>query len=335
MTRPLVLVTDYAWPSLEHEEAALANVDPELVVAKNGDEAELVELARNADAILTNWIRVPPSVLDAAPRCLVVSRYGIGVDNIPVERATELGILVANTPGFCVEEVSDHVLALVFACARRIVTLANSTQQGRWDVSLARGAQRLRGQTIGLVGFGSIAQTLAAKAAALGLRVLAYTPRIEEGVADGVETTRDLARVLAEADYLSLHAPATDESRGLIGEGELRAMKPTAFLVNTARGALVDEAALLRALDEGWIAGAALDVLATEPPRSNDPLLGRENVIVTPHAAFYSETSVAEVATRAARNVALVLEGGLPDSVVNPQVLDQENCRLRQLERVR
>jgi D-3-phosphoglycerate dehydrogenase len=227
------------------------------------------------------------------------------------------------------------VLALVLACARRIVTLASSTRDGRWDVSLARGAQRLRGQTLGLVGFGSIAQELASRAAALGLRVLAYTPRVEERIDGGVETTRDLARVLAEADYLSLHAPATDESRGLIGETELRAMKPSAFLVNTARGALVDEAALVRALDEGWIAGAALDVLATEPPPPNHPLLARDDVIVTPHAAFYSETSVAEVATRAARNVALVLAGQLPESIVNPQVLDQPNCRLRQLERVR
>jgi D-3-phosphoglycerate dehydrogenase len=335
MARPIVLVTDYAWPSLDHERAALAEVDAELVVAETGDEAELVRLAANADAILTNWTRLPAEALDAAPRCLVVSRYGIGVDNIPVERATELGILVANTPGFCVEEVSDHVLALVLACARRIVTLANATREGRWDVSLARGAQRLREQTLGLVGFGSIAQTLAPKAAALGLRVLAYSPRVEERVADGVETTRDLERVLAEADYLSLHAPATAESRGLIGERELRVMKPTAFLVNTARGALVDEAALVRALDEGWIAGAALDVLATEPPPPKYPLLARNDVIVTPHAAFYSETSVIEVASRAARNVTAVLSGRLPDSIVNPQVLDQPNCRRRQLERVR
>ena len=329
MTRT-VLVTDYAWPSLDIERQILAGVGAELLVAETGEPDELVALAPAADAILTNWRRVPPEALDAAPRCLVVARYGVGVDNIPVERATELGILVANVPDFCLEEVSDHAIALLLACARRIVPFARSTAAGRWELGLGRGMPRLRGQTLGLVGHGNIARALIPKAQGLGLRVLVYTPRLRAGVqAPGVEATADLDRLLAESDYVSLHAPSTPETRGLIGEPQLRRMKPSAYLINTSRGALVEEAALERALQEGWIAGAALDVLAQEPPPPDHPLLARDDCIVTPHAAFYSEAAIAEVETKAASNVATVLRGEVPETTVNPAVLERPSFRLR------
>ena len=331
MSTHKVLVTDYAWPSLEIERELLAAVGGELVVAETGDEEELVALAPAVDAVLTNWRRVPPAALEAAPGCLVVSRYGVGVDNIPVDLATELGILVVNVPDFCLEEVSDHALALVLACARRIVTFARATREGRWDLAEAgRGLPRIREQTLGLVGFGNIARAVVPKARGFGLRVMAYTPRLADGAReDGVELTSDLGRLLAESDYVSLHAPATGETRGLIGEEELRLMKPTAYLVNTSRGALVDEHALRLALTEGWIAGAALDVLGEEPPSAEHPLLRLDNVIVTPHAAFYSDAAIAELQTKAARNVALVLRGELPEAVVNPAVLERPTLRLR------
>jgi D-3-phosphoglycerate dehydrogenase len=326
-----VLVTDYAWPSLDIERAILGEVGAELVVAGSGDPGELIALAPGADAILTNWRRVPEEALDAATRCLVVARYGVGVDNIPVDRATKLGILVANVPDFCVEEVSDHALALLLACARRIVTFARSTRDGSWDLlGLGRGLPRLRGQRLGLVGFGQIARALVPKAQALGLEIAAYTPRLPRGRDEhsGVELTDDLAYLLSISDYVSLHAPATAETRGLIGEDALRAMQPGAYLINTSRGALIDEGALERALREGWIAGAALDVLAEEPPPPGHPLLALDNVIATPHAAFYSEQAIAELATKAARNVACVLRGDVPATVVNPSVLDLPAYRL-------
>jgi D-3-phosphoglycerate dehydrogenase len=324
-----VLVTDYAWPSLDIEREILRDVDGELIVAETGEEDELVALAPRASAILTNWKRVPAAALDAAPDCMVVSRYGVGVDNIPVEHATDLGILVTNVPDFCLEEVSDHALALLLACARRIVTFSRATRDGRWDLlGHARGLPRLREQTLGVIGLGNIGRRLAAKALGLGLRVLAYTPRLEEGSLDGVETTRDLDRLLAESDYVSLHAPATPETRGLIGEAELRRMKPSAYLINTSRGALVDEAALERALREGWIAGAALDVLSQEPPPPDHPFLALDNVIVTPHAAFYSDTAIAELQTKAARNVATALRGEIPEMIVNRAVLERPALRL-------
>jgi D-3-phosphoglycerate dehydrogenase len=329
MSRFTVVVTDYAWPSLALERDILAGVGAEIVVEETGSDAALVELASGADAILTNWRHVPAEALEAASRCLVISRFGIGVDNIPVARATQLGILVTNVPGFCTDEVSDHALALLLACARRIVRFDRATCEGKWDLELASGLPRLRGQTLGLVGFGSIARRLVPKALGLGLEIVAFTPRLTaERLPSGVRAASDLEELLRLSDYVSLHAPATPETRGLIGEAELRRMKPTAYIVNTARGALIDEDALRRAVEEGWIAGAALDVLSEEPPPRDHPLLGLERVIVTPHAAFLSETSITELSTRAARNVADVLCGRLPEAVVNRDVLDLPGCRL-------
>jgi D-3-phosphoglycerate dehydrogenase len=202
------------------------------------------------------------------------------------------------------------------------------TRDGRWDLAAIRGFPRLRGQTLGLVGFGKIARTLVLKAQGFGLRVLAYTPRLSPGERDGVELTNDLDRLLGESDYVSVHAPATADSRGLIGEAQLRRMKPTAFLINTSRGALVDEAALERALSEGWIAGAALDVLSEEPPPPNHPILRLNNVIVTPHAAFYSEDAIADLQMKAAQNVATALRGEVPATLVNPGVRNSPAYRL-------
>ncbi len=325
-----VLVTDFAWPSLEIEREILERADAKLLVAERGDAEELTALAGQADAILTNWRRIPPEALEASPRCLVVSRFGIGVDNIPVERATELGIIVTNVPGFCTEEVSDHTMALLLACARRIDALTQSVRRGSWSIEPAQGLRRLRGQTLGIVGFGAIARSLVPKAAAFGLEVVAYTPRLEASdLPPGVLKAESLAQLLAASDFVTLHAPVTPETGDLIGETELRSMKPNAYLINTSRGALIDENALARAVKESWIAGAALDVLSVEPPPSDHPLLGLEGVLLTPHSAFYSVEAVADVELRAATNVAMVLSGRLPPSIVNPDVLELPALRLR------
>jgi phosphoglycerate dehydrogenase-like enzyme len=265
-----------------------------------------------------------------APNCLVISRYGVGVDNIPVGRATELGILVVNVPDFCLEEVSDHALALVLACGRRIVRFAGATREGRWDLADARGLPRLREQTLGLIGFGNIARTLVPKARGLGLRVLAYTPRLAPGSPEpGLELTNDFGYLLAQADYVSLHAPATSATRGLIGEEELRQMKPTAYLVNTSRGALVDERALERALREHWIAGAALDVLVHEPPSPQHPLLGLDNVIVTPHWSASTSDVWSATGRAMAEGMLRAARGEVPENVVNPEVLARPGFRAK------
>src|SRR5690606_8909901 len=212
--------------------------------------------------------------------------------------------------------------ALLLAWSRRIVTYANAARRGEWNLAAGNTMPRLRGQTLGLIGYGTLARALAPKAAALGLRILAYTPRLTiERVAPWGEVAESLEHLLHESDYVSLHLPLTPETRGLINAERLRQMKPSALLINTARGAIIDETALLTALREGWIAGAALDVLGEEPPPPNHPLLALENVLVTPHAAFYSTGAVAELARRAAEQVAQVLRGEEPPHLVNPNVL--------------
>ena len=324
-----ILITDIAWPDLEIEKEVLAAVEGEVMVAGDGTPEEIIALAPQADAILTCWKDVPAEALDIAPNCRVVSRYGIGLDNIPIGRATELGMLVTNVPDFCLEEVSDHVMALLLATARQLLPLARTPERSGWTRETPRPIPRIKGQTLGLIGFGNIARALVPKALGFGLRVVAYTPRLRpEDAPPGVEVTNDLTLLLAASDYVSIHSPLTEETAHLIDDAALAQMKPNALLINTSRGGVIDEGALVRALKEGRIAGAALDVTDPEPPSGDNPLLSLENVIVTPHAAFYSVAATAELARKAAENVVTVLRGEVPKTLVNAEVLDQENCRL-------
>lgn len=328
-----VLITDYAWPSLDIERAILQTVDAEIVAAHSGEESELVQLAPSCDAILTNWQKVTPAVLDAAPHCLIVSRYGIGVDNIAVEHATQLGMLVTNVPDFCLDEASDHTMALLLAWNRQIVTYATATRQSIWQVNSGHPMRRLYGQTLGIIGYGNIAQTLVPKALGFGLKVIVYTPRLsaEEVAGFGANcvVTNDLDELLSLSDYVSIHVPLTNETRGMIDTRALRLLKPTAYLINISRGAVIDETALYQALRDGWFAGAALDVLIQEPPQQDYPLLSLPNVIVTPHAAFYSEDAVADVQRKAAEHVASVLRKETPTNILNAQVLRSPTYRLK------
>jgi D-3-phosphoglycerate dehydrogenase len=324
-----VLVTDYAWSSLETERGILGAAGAELLVAQAGNEEELLELAPEVDAILTNWKPVTSRVLRAARRCVTVARYGVGVDNIDVAAATELGMLVSNVPDYCVEEVSDHALALALALTRRIVDFAEQTRAGGWDNQGFGALHRIRGQTLGLVGFGRIARLVGAKALALGFSVLAFTPRLEPGFHDGVEAALSLGALLERSDVVSLHAPLTPETRHLIGRSELARMRHGAFIVNTARGGLLDIDGVRAALEEGRLGGVGLDVLDEEPPPRDDPIRHTPGVLLTPHAAFYSAESVAELQVRAATNVLTVFGGGVPDTLVNPGVLDSPTRRGR------
>ena len=324
-----ILITDIAWPDYEIEKEVLSAVEGEIMLAGGGTPAEIIELAPRADAILTCWKDVPPEALDIAPDCKVVSRYGIGLDNIPIGRATELGMLVTNVPDFCLEEVSDHVMALLLATARQLLPLARNPDRSGWTRETPRPIPRVRGQTLGLIGFGNIARALVPKALGFGLRVIAYTPRLRQNDApEGVEVTNDLAALLSTSDYISIHCPLTEETAHIIDEAALAQMKSSALLINTSRGGVIDEEALILALQDGRIGGAALDVTDPEPPSAENPLLALENVIVTPHAAFYSVAATAELARKAAANVVTVLQGGVPKTLVNEEVLERDNCRL-------
>ncbi len=324
-----VLVTDCAWPVLDIEREILAAAGCDIILAESGDEEELLVLAPQAVAILTTWKPVTARVLDAAHQCLTVSNYGVGVDNIDLEHATKLGIVVSNVPDYCVEEVSDHAMALLLASARRIGVYDRLVRQGHWDRHAGRPMYRIRGKTLGLIGYGNTARALVPKAQGFGLNVVAYTPYLQEGVSDsGVILTQNLPALLAQSDFVSVHAPLTDETRGMVNMDFLRLMQSHAILINTSRGPIVDDEALYRALTQGWIAGAGLDVLLHEPPPSNYPLKDLDNVIITPHAAFDSQESLQELQTRAATHVVQVLSGQLPDQVANPEVLTRDTLRL-------
>ena len=315
---PTVVITDHVFPSLEIEQELLGAIGATVVSLQARSEVDLLDAVTDADALLVCYAPVTDRVIRRMTRCRIIARYGIGVDNVDLGAATAKGIVVTNVPDYCVDEVSDHALALLLACARRIPALAGRVRGGRWNARDAAPMHRLRGQTLGLVGFGKIPRRLADKARALGLEVMAFDPYVagEEMEARGVQKT-SLPGLLARSDFVSVHAPLAPETQGMIAEAELRAMKRSAYLINTARGPLVLESALLRALEEEWIAGAALDVLQHEPPAADHPLQRFANVILTPHVAFYSEESVQELQRKAAEEVVRALSGRPPRSPVN------------------
>ncbi|WP_313816006.1 C-terminal binding protein [Citricoccus sp.] len=324
--RPRILVTDHPGADLEVERRVLAEAGADIVVAQSGGEEHLAELARDVDAIVTCFAQVTETVLRSATRCLTVARTGVGVDNIDVRTATELGMVVSNVPVYCTDEVADHALALMLALNRQLVPLSRSAAGGGWDRQAAPLPARLRGKVLGLVGMGEIGRALVPRARALGLEVMAL--RRHREVPAGVRTVDTLEALLAQSDIVSLHLPQTEQTLGLLGARELALMKPTAVLVNTARGGLVDTEALLAALERGALAGAGLDVTDPEPLPADHRLRSLDQVILTPHAAFASEGSLTELSQKAATNVADVLRGTVPADVVNPGVLDSVSLRL-------
>ena len=323
-----VLITDYAWENLDIEAGLLAEAGAEILAAETGDLPELIELAADADAILVNWRPCPAEVLEAAPNCKIVARCGVGLDNIDVTRATELGIVVTNVPDFCIDEVAEHSLALIFALRRKIVQFAQQTRRGEWDNMSFGPLHRIRGQTIGLVGSGLLAQGLADRARGLGMEVTAFSRSATPGeTKHGMTFAKSLDDLLERSDIISLHVPLTDVTHHMMGAEQFGRMKSTAILINSARGPVVDPVALYDAVSSGQIAGAGIDVTEPEPIDASDPLLQLDNVIVTPHVAFYSVEATIDLQTRAAGSVRDVLTGVVPDNIRNPEVLSSSALR--------
>jgi D-3-phosphoglycerate dehydrogenase len=325
-----VLVTDYAWPNLDIERSVLSKIGAELIVPTEGSQDELAALSPQADAILVNWNGCTAPVIAAAQKCVIITRYGVGVDNIDTAAATARGIIVCNVPDYCMDEVSNEAMAMLLAGARRLFLYDHAIRNQQWGVKLGMPFPRLRGLTLGIIGFGRIGKTVAPKAQAFGLRVLVCDPYIDQKeitargcVPAGLET------LLAESDFVTLHVPLTPETQGMINEQRLRLMKKDAWLINTSRGPVVDIKALYTVMKEGHLAGAGLDVLPQEPPDWNHPIFTLPNIIFTPHSAFYSEGSLAELLAKAATRVVEALSGQLPPTVVNPEVLKQKNLRFK------
>lgn len=310
MSKTLIAITDSPFPSLDPAKKALARLDPEYRMAKSPNAEDILAVARDADAILVTYAKLPGELLRQLKNCKAIGRFGLGVDNIDLPAAKQLNIAVNYVPDYCLREVSDHAMALLLALARKVPLANTLVQSGRWEVPPIVPLRRLEGQTLGLVGFGNIPRALAPKAKAFGLKVLTHDPfvKADDLGAAGVEGV-SFDDLLARSDFVSVHAPLLPATRGLMNAAAFAKMKKGACLINTARGPLVDEPALIAALDSGYLGGAALDVVMTEPLSKNSPLLGRDNVILTPHTAFYSVEALEELQTKCANDVARVLSG--------------------------
>jgi D-3-phosphoglycerate dehydrogenase len=320
--RPKVVITDCDHPSVEIEKEILDEIKPVFVLAHCNTEDEVIKAAQDADGIINQYAPITRRVIESLKGCKVIARYGVGVDNIDIEAATEYGIIIANVPDYCVDEVSTHAMALILACARGVTLLDREIRDKKWDFTLAKPLFRTKGKTLGLFGLGRIARAVAQKASGFGFKIIAYDPYVSK-VDDGIELV-EFSKLLSNSDFISIHSPLTDETRHLFGENKLRAMRKTAYLINTSRGPIVDEDALYKVLKKRWIAGAALDVMEKEPPDWKKLLPKLDNLIITPHISFYSEESYVELKTKTAKAVLSVLKGGLPRAMVNPQAANKK-----------
>ena len=314
-----VIVTDDRYGSYEEEKTVLKEIGASVEVHNLGNEGQTIEVLRDADGILVNLHPLPATVIQELQKCRVISRYGVGYDNVSVETATAKGIWVARVPDYCLEDVSDQALALLLGCVRKVAFKDRRIREGAWNLHREQPSYRITEKTLGLIGYGAIARTLHRKISGFGLgRVLVFDPyldpkKIEENGAESA-TLRSL---LKNSDYISVHAPLNDGTQGLIGSRELSLMKKTAILINTSRVPLLEEKAVAEALANGKIAAAGLDVFEAEPLPTESPLRQLDNVILSDHTGWYSEESVTELKTKAAQNVLAVLNGGKPIYPVN------------------
>jgi D-3-phosphoglycerate dehydrogenase / 2-oxoglutarate reductase len=316
-------VSDSVFPNLDPAREVLAKIGGELRLAQDSTSEAILRVAADADALLVTYAKITAEMIRRMKRCRIISRFGIGVDNVDIAAATSAGIVVTKVPDYCIDEVSDHAMAMLLALVRKIPYANSLVQEGRWEMPAVVPIHRLRGSVLGLVGFGRIPQLVAPKAQAFGIKVVAFDPYIPLDVMTraGVEKV-EFDELLKRSDYVSIHSPLLPETRHLFNADVFRKMKPTAYLVNTARGPIVDEAALAHALDAQQIAGAALDVLSQEPP-AGSPLFGRNNVILTPHTSFYSVESLVELQVKAAEEVVRVLTKQAPRNPVNPEAVQR------------
>ena len=321
MAQFLVAVADSVFPNLDPATQVLSEIGAELKLAADPSPESVMKVAADADAVLVTYAKINGDMIRQMKKVRIISRFGIGVDNVDLDAATQQGIVVTKVPDYCIDEVSDHAMALLLTAVRKIPLANDQVHAGTWKMPNVVPIHRLRGSVLGLVGFGRIPQLVAPKAKAFGMHVVAVDPFVPpEGFSKlGVERV-EFAELLKMSDYVSIHSPLTPETKGLFNADVFRQMKKGSYIVNTARGPIIDEAALAAAIDSGQIAGAALDVMTNEPP-VNSPLIGKRNVIITPHTSFYSEESLVDLQTKASQEVANVLTDRPPLNPVNPDVL--------------
>jgi D-3-phosphoglycerate dehydrogenase len=316
-----VVITDCDHGSIEEEKDEFGRMGAELILAQVQKEEDLIRLCKEADGLVNQYALLTRGVLENLTKCKVVSRYGVGVDSVDLKAATDFGIIVANVPDYCMDEVANQTISMILTLIRKTAFFDKKVKSGEWDFHMGIPIHRTRGKTLGLIGCGKIGLEVGKRMSAFGVKVITFDPYLDK-VSEGIEL-KDLDAVLKESNIISVHCPLNDSTRHLIGDEAFKKMEKKPILINTSRGPIVDERALIQALEQGLISGAGLDVLEKEPPDVQNPLLEMENVILSPHVGFYSEESISELKRRTAKNVADVLRGRRPDSVVNQEVLSK------------
>jgi len=313
-----VVITDCDHGSIEEEKREFGRIGAELSLAQIKEEEDLIRVCKDADGLLNQYALLTRKVLEKVPKCKVIGRYGVGIDSVDLKAATDLGIIVANVPDYCVDEVADQALSMILALIRKTVFFDQKVRSDQWDFRQGRPIHRIKGKTLGLIGSGRIGLEVAKRISAFGVRVITFDPYLQK-TPEEIELM-DFDTVLKESDFISIHCPLNESTRHLLGEREFQKMQKKPLIINTSRGPIIDEMALIQALIKRQVSGAGLDVLEKEPPDPQNPLLRMENVIIAPHISFYSEESISELKRRTAENVSSVLLGKWPRSVVNQEV---------------
>ena len=321
-----VIITDCDHGSVEEEKEEFGRIGAELILAQVQEEKDLIRACKGADGLLNQYALLTRRVLENLPKCKVIARYGVGVDSVDLKAATDLGIIVANVPDYCIDEVADQAIAMTLALIRKTVFFDQKVKSNQWDFRQGEPIHRIKGKIMGLIGSGRIGLEVARRIFAFGVRVIAFDPYLEKAP-EWIEL-KDLDAVLKESDFISIHCPLNESTRHLIGEKEFKKMEKNPLLINTSRGPIIDENALIQALMEGRLSGAGLDVLEKEPPDLQNPLLKMKNVILSPHISFYSVESISELKRRTAENVSSVLLGKWPRSVVNREVIGKTRASI-------
>lgn len=319
-----VVLIEHGYATTEHERRIIEAAGGTFIDAEKLSTAEALALCEDADGVLCRRLELTRELIGRLRRCRIIVRYGVGTDNVDVAAATEAGIVVGHVPHYCPDEVATHAIALWLACARRVVSTHERMRGGAWDVHRDEPIRRLAGRTLGIIGLGNIGRTVARRLGGWALKLLANDPFVEPSHAAelGVELV-SLDELLGRSDYVTIHCPLLPETHHLLSAGQFARMKPGAILVNTARGPIVDGRALATALDRGRPELAGLDVFEDEPLPADSPLRSHPRLVLTDHAAWYSEESQVELQTTAAEEVVRVCTGGLPRSLANPEVIDR------------
>ncbi len=321
MARFKVVISECYYENVDQEQEILADIDAELIRCSCKTEEDVIEAARDCDALICQFAPITRKVIYALEKCKVIVRYAIGVDIIDLKAAEERGIYVCNVPDYCIDEVSNHAIALLMDCARKLTLIAENAKKGITGYQSVQPLLRMEGKTLGLAGFGRIPRCVAHKMQNFGLNIITYDPYLPDGVAEEAGVRKvSFDELLTASDYISVHCPLTEETHHLFNKEAFEKMKKQAVFVNTSRGAVVDEAALIEALRSGEIGMAGLDVTEQEPVTPDHPLLALENAVVTTHIAWYTEESVLALQRMVAEETARVLTGNPPKHPVNHPV---------------